>query len=210
MGDLWQTVFSPQQFIPHGHCYLWQSNLVGLHVLSDGLTAIAYYSIPIMLLYFVRQRKNVPFKRIFILFSAFIITCGTTHMVAIWTLWHPAYWLSGGIKALTALVSVYTALELYPVIPKALAMPSQEELKASNQALEQEITERKVIESELKAQRDFNQLIAEVMSDFVDLTPESLDGEIERILQLIGELTQAQFSYVFSFSDSYESGESSR
>lgn len=204
MIDLWRTVFSPQQFMPHGHCYLWQSNLVGLHVLADGLIAIAYYSIPIMLLYFVRQRQNVPFRRIFILFSAFIITCGTTHVISIWTLWHPAYWLSGCIKALTALVSVYTALELYPVIPQALAMPSQEELKEINQSLQQEITERKAAESELKSQRDFNQLIAEVMSDFVDLAPQHLDGEIERILNLIGEFADAQFSYVFKFSEDYQ------
>ncbi|MEM9217548.1 MAG: PAS domain S-box protein [Cyanobacteria bacterium P01_F01_bin.150] len=197
--------FASQTFVPYGHCYLWQSNLVWLHVLADGFTAIAYYSIPIMLLYFVRQRQNIPFKRIFILFSAFIITCGTAYVMDIWTLWYPTYWLAGGIKSLTALVAMYTAFELYPILPKALAMPSQDELKVINRTLEQEVTMRKTIGAELTAQRDFNRLIAEVTSECVDLAPEDLDAEIERILRLIGEFTQAEFSYVFKFSDDYTS-----
>ena len=71
-------------FIPHGHCYLWQTNLVGLHVLADGLIAIAYFSIPIMLFYFVRNRHGVEaFKKVSLLFAAFIIACGITHVMEI-------------------------------------------------------------------------------------------------------------------------------
>lgn len=69
--------------MPRGNCYLWQSPLLWLHILSDGFTTVAYYSIPLMLLYFVRQRTDVPFKNIFWLFSAFILTCGTTHAMDI-------------------------------------------------------------------------------------------------------------------------------
>ncbi|MEN9205134.1 MAG: hypothetical protein Q6K70_04925, partial [Thermostichales cyanobacterium DRC_bins_46] len=90
------------RFIPHGHCYLWQPDLVLLHVLSDSLIATAYFSIPLLLIYFIRQRRDVPFRKIFILFSAFIISCGLTHVMEIWTLWVPAYWISGAIKVMTA------------------------------------------------------------------------------------------------------------
>jgi hypothetical protein len=72
--------------------------------MSDALIAIAYYSIPITLVYFVRKRDDLPFNWIFLLFGAFIVACGTTHIMEIWTLWHPTYWLSGFIKAITALV----------------------------------------------------------------------------------------------------------
>lgn len=140
--------FSSGGFIPHGHCYLWQTNLVGLHILSDGLIALAYYSIPIMLIYFVRQRQDTPFPKVVFLFSAFIIACGTTHLMEIWTLWYPTYWLSGGIKAITALISIYTASELVFLIPSALALPSPAQLIATNQALENEINERKRAENE--------------------------------------------------------------
>lgn len=142
--------FESGGFIPHGHCYLWQTNLVGLHILSDGLIALAYYSIPIMLIYFVRQRQDTPFQKVFFLFGAFIIACGTTHIMDIWTLWFPTYWLSGGIKAITALISIYTASELILLIPSALALPSPAQLMAANQALEKEIDDRKRAENERK------------------------------------------------------------
>ena len=143
-------IFEIAGFIPHGHCYLWQTNLVGLHILSDGLIALAYYSIPIMLIYFVRQRQDTPFQKVFFLFGAFIIACGTTHLMEIWTLWYPTYWLSGGLKAITALISIYTASELVFLIPSALALPSPAQLIVANQALEKEIDERKRAENERK------------------------------------------------------------
>jgi len=142
--------FDTGGFIPHGHCYLWQTNLVGLHILSDGLIALAYYSIPIILIYFVRQRQDTPFQKVFFLFGAFIIACGTTHIMDIWTLWFPTYWLSGGIKAITALISIYTASELVLLIPSALALPSPAQLIVTNQALENEINDRKRAENERK------------------------------------------------------------
>src|SRR4028118_2000374 len=142
--------FESGGFIPHGHCYLWQTNLVGLHILSDGVIALAYYSIPIMLIYFVRQRQDTPFQKVFFLFGAFIIACGTTHIMEIWTLWFPTYWLSGGIKAITALISIYTASELVLLIPSALALPSPAQLIVANQALEKEINDRKRAEKERK------------------------------------------------------------
>ncbi len=130
-------------YVPHGHCYLWQTNLVGLHLVSDTLIGLAYYSIPCTLFYFVQKRKDVPFTSIVLLFVAFIVFCGTSHFMSVWTLWHPDYWLSGSIKAITAGISVYTALQLIPVIPQALDLPSPAQLEKINQQLQQEIAERK-------------------------------------------------------------------
>jgi len=135
MWQFIQRLFSDGSFIPHGHCYLWQPSLVWLHILSDALTALAYYSIPIALVYFVRKRQDLPFKSILVLFGIFIISCGTTHVLEIWTLWHPTYWLSGSIKAFTAFISVYTAIVLLPIIPQALALPSPAALEAANSQL---------------------------------------------------------------------------
>ncbi|MBD2096908.1 response regulator [Trichocoleus sp. FACHB-591] len=145
------NLFSSGPFIPHGHCYLWQPGLVWLHLLADALIALAYYSIPITLLYFVRKRDDLPFSWVFLLFGSFIIACGTTHLMEIWTLWHPTYWLSGTLKAATAMVSVYTALELIPLVPQALALPSPAQLKAANQALQQQILEREQAEKQIQA-----------------------------------------------------------
>src|ERR671932_1341406 len=99
-----KNFFASNSFIPHWPCYLWKPQLVWLHIVSDSLIALAYYSIPIMLLYFVHKRRDVPFPRMFLMFGTFIIACGTSHLISIWTLWHPDYWLSG---ALTYLLLLY-------------------------------------------------------------------------------------------------------
>jgi len=81
--ELLQRLLSTDGFMPHGHCYLWQPALVTLHLLSDGLIALAYTSIPFTLVYFVRKRRDVPFNWIFFCFGVFIIACGATHYMEI-------------------------------------------------------------------------------------------------------------------------------
>ncbi|MEE3715856.1 histidine kinase dimerization/phosphoacceptor domain -containing protein [Tumidithrix elongata RA019] len=163
--ELIQEFFTSGGFIPHGHCYLWKTELVWLHLLSDLLIAIAYYSIPISLIYFVRKREDLPFRWIFLLFGVFIILCGTTHVMEIWTLWHPTYWVSGTIKTLTAIVSVFTAASLIPLLPKVLAMPTLSELEAINIALAKEIAERKEVELELSHNLDLREAIYNEATD---------------------------------------------
>ncbi|MEA5582766.1 GAF domain-containing protein [Nodularia harveyana UHCC-0300] len=149
-SELLHNLLFSQNYIPHGHCYLWQKPLVALHLVSDALIAIAYYSIPIMLIYFVNKRNDIPFSKVFVLFGAFIVLCGTGHLLDIWTLWHPDYWLSGIVRAITALVSCYTALQLVELLPQFLAMRSPEYLEIINGELEQEIEKRKRTEETLE------------------------------------------------------------
>lgn len=137
-------------FIPHGHCYLWKTELVGLHLISDLTISIAYFSIPLTLFYFVDKREDLPFNWIFSLFGAFIILCGATHLLETWTLWHPVYWLSGTVKAITAVVSAYTAMVLVKLIPQALTLPSPAQLTTANQALQQQIRDRELAEAQIQ------------------------------------------------------------
>jgi PAS domain S-box-containing protein len=134
-------------YIPHGHCYLWQRELVALHVVSDSAIAITYFSIPLSLLYVVFKRKDLPFRNIFWLFGAFILSCGTTHVMEVWTLWHPVYWLSGTVKFITALISAYTAFALIPLIPQALVLTTPTQLGMINQILQTEIAEGREIDA---------------------------------------------------------------
>ncbi|MGB3652454.1 MAG: ATP-binding protein [Rivularia sp. (in: cyanobacteria)] len=139
-------------FIPHGHCYLWKTGLVSLHLISDSLITVAYFLIPIMLVYIVQKREDVPFDWIFLCFGAFIILCGFTHLAEVWTLWHPNYWVSGWLKASTATISLGTAALLFWLTPKLLAIPNVPKLSALNVALEKEIVERKLVETKLSLQ----------------------------------------------------------
>ncbi len=125
-------------FLPHVFCYRWNPNLVLLHAASDSLIFLAYSTIPFGLAYLVRKRKDIPFNWIFLAFACFIIFCGLTHLMEVWTLWHPDYWISGIIKALTAVASIVTAIALIPVIPKAIAIPSPTQLLEANKTLQEQ------------------------------------------------------------------------
>jgi len=144
------NIFSPSEYLPHGNCFLWQNELVWLHAIADILIAIAYYSIGAMLFYFIKKREDIPFKWLFLLFATFIFSCGTVHILEVWTLWYPAYWLSGVAQSITAVISLYTVIEVFPVIPQALALPSPEKLAALNQQLETQILERCAAEEEVR------------------------------------------------------------
>ncbi|MBI3145053.1 MAG: HAMP domain-containing histidine kinase [Pseudogulbenkiania sp.] len=131
------SLLSDERFMPHGHCYLWIPELLWLNVISDGLIALAYLTIPITLVYFIRKRRDLPFNWMFGAFGVFILACGSTHVMDIWTIWHPDYWLSAFVKALTAVASVVTAVLLVKLIPAALLIPSQQQLARVNAELMQ-------------------------------------------------------------------------
>jgi signal transduction histidine kinase len=132
MLEFFQKLFTSNDFMPHGHCYLWQPSIVWLHVVSDAIIVLAYYSIPLMLIYFVHKRRDIPFTWMFVMFGAFIFGCGTTHLLSIWTVWVPAYRFEGMVKLVTSLISIATAALLLPLIPKALELPS---IQLSNERL---------------------------------------------------------------------------
>ena len=118
-------------FMPHGSCYLWQPSVLWLHVISDAIIAFAYFSIPFALWYFVKKRHDLAYRWVFVLFGIFIILCGITHLMAIWTIWHPDYWHEGALKSATAIASIITAILIWPLIPKLLQLPSPEALRIS-------------------------------------------------------------------------------
>src|SRR5436190_17399428 len=145
--ELFRTLFSSGGFMPHGFCYLWSPGLVWLHAGSDSLIALAYSTIPVTLVYFIRKRRDMPFNWMFISFGIFILACGATHAMEVWTLWHATYWLSGAVKLITVIASVTTAIMLVHIVPRALALPSPETLRL-------EVAERKLAQEALsKANR---------------------------------------------------------
>ncbi|HEX4241686.1 MAG TPA: ATP-binding protein [Steroidobacteraceae bacterium] len=142
---------STSGFMPHGHCYLWTPSLLWTYVLSDGVIALAYYSIPIALMVFVRQRRDLQFSWVFVLFSLFIFACGTTHLLSIWTIWNPDYYTDAAVKALTAAASIVTAVLLWPLVPRALALPSPSQLQLALDERQRVINERERVQADLAA-----------------------------------------------------------
>ncbi len=120
MKSLWELL-SSENYMPHGYCILWQPQLLWLQVISDVTIVISYYSIPVTLLYVMRTRKDIPYKWVIFMFSLFIFMCGTTHIFEVWTLWVGIYWAEAVVKAITAAVSLATAILIIPVVPKIIA-----------------------------------------------------------------------------------------
>jgi len=139
--------------MPHGMCYLWRPGVLSLHVVSDTLITLSYFSIPFTLVYFVRERRDLEFQWMFVCFAIFIVACGATHAMEIWVIWHPTYWLSGSVKAITALASVPTAILLIKLVPQALQLPSPSVLGIANENLQREIAERRQAEKEVERQQ---------------------------------------------------------
>jgi signal transduction histidine kinase/CheY-like chemotaxis protein len=129
-------------YAPHGYCLLWQPELIWTHVIADLLIAAAYFSIPLALVSLVRRRQDIEFGGVLWLFALFICACGSTHLMAVWNLWHGNYGIEAIIKALTAAASVPTAILLWPLINKALTIPSPGQLKLANAELAETVRDR--------------------------------------------------------------------
>jgi PAS domain S-box-containing protein len=135
---LFQQLLSTD-FMPHGYCYLWDARMVWLHVLSDALITLSYSCIPVVLIYFIRKNRDIPFNRIFWMFGSFILAYGTTHLMEIWNFWHGSYLLAGALKGITAGL-------LIPLVPKVKPLAVRIRLPEENRKLEEGIAERKRID----------------------------------------------------------------
>jgi len=151
MVDALVPYFDSSGFVPRGYSFLWTPLLLWSQVVFDSIIAAFYYSMPVALWYFVRKRSDVASLWRFVLFTVFAIASGTTHVLSIWNIWQPDYWADAGTKGVTAFASVLVAVYLWPLIPRALAKPSEEQLVRMNSALQKEMAERRQSEAQLEA-----------------------------------------------------------
>ena len=110
---------SPISFIPHGYCLSWSPTLVGLLAGSHLLIGVSYMTIPVALFFFARRHPELNQKLLFGLFTAFILGCGATHLIELVNIWIPFYRLDSIVLAGTAMVSVVTAILIWPITRQA-------------------------------------------------------------------------------------------
>jgi PAS domain S-box-containing protein len=181
----WLGFFDTEGFMPHGYCLMWKPSVFWLSLISDAVIALAYYSIPFVLLYFASHRRDLMFRWVFYMFGIFILGCGTTHIMGIWTLWHPDYGVDGLVKAATAAVSIATAVMIWPLMPQALALPSPAQLAQANRDLSQQIAERREAEAAvLRLNDELEQRVRERAAE--------LEAANERLRTEIRERAQAE------------------
>ena len=149
--DFFSKIFDSTGFMPRWQCGSWTSAHGWMYILSNLNIGIAYLTIPLMLVLFIRKRKDAPFPKIFLLFSLFIITCGLTHIVDATMFWTPLYRLNAVLLFITAIISTITVGALYKTMPKALSFKSPAELQL---IIDQQTAELQLAYQKLKASEE--------------------------------------------------------
>ncbi len=183
MIEFFSKLLDTSDFPARWHCGRWTAAHGWLHVISDLAVWGAYTAIPCVLIFFILRRKDAPFPRVFWLFGAFILACGSGHLVEASIFWWPAYRLSGLVKLLTAIVSWATVLVLIRVWPDALKLPG---LAKINAELEAQIRQRVRIEQSLREKADELERRNEEMERFNRVAV----GREQRMMELKQEINE--------------------
>jgi PAS domain S-box-containing protein len=173
-----ERILDSSMFSPHGICLLWEPELIWLHVISDAVIAMAYFSIPFALAIFVAKRRDLRFGWVYWAFGIFILACGLTHVLSIYTLWVPIYGIEGLVKATTAIASIFTAGMLWPLLPTLLKIPSAFELRQAQEALKEEEMKGRDSEQLLQQFRQAQQALRESMARLTAVVETAVDGFI--------------------------------
>src|SRR6267143_2621620 len=178
MWAFFECLLDSSMFSPHGICLLWEPELIWLHVGSDALIAMAYFSIPIALAILVSKRRDLKFGWVYWAFGVFILACGFTHVLSIYTLWVPIYGIEGLVKAATAMASVFTAGMLWPLLPELLTITSPFELRRVRAALEEEEMKGRGAERMLAQFQETQRALRESMARLTAVVETAVDGFI--------------------------------
>jgi len=144
------SFFNYEQYMPHGMCYLWKPEVLWVSVISDVLTALAYFSITIAVIVFVKKRQDLPYPAFFILVGSIIfLACGTSHLISAIVVWKPIYGISAISKAITAVTSVLSGILIWKVLPFFLGYPSPAMLKRKNAELKASLDKLQAAQSHI-------------------------------------------------------------
>ncbi|SHJ13488.1 hypothetical protein SAMN02745146_2393 [Hymenobacter daecheongensis DSM 21074] len=183
VSEFFTHLLDPTGFPARWHCGRWTDFHGWLYIGSDFAIWAAYFIIPLLLIYFIRQRGDVPFNRLFWLFGLFIAACGATHLLDAVIFWVPLYRLSGLVRLITAVASWGTVLALYRVLPQALLLRTPTQLEEVVRQRTQALAE---VNEQL--QSAYNDLEAKISFRTLDLEHEvqALRLENERLRQQAG------------------------
>jgi len=139
ISDFIRKLFDTSDWPPRWHCGKWTEFHGWLYIISDLLIWSAYFSIPLIIIRYISRRQDIRFIRLYFLFAAFILACGSTHLLDAVAFWQPAYRLSALVLLITGILSWVTVFYLVKYLPMAFALKSSGEL-------ETEIEQRKKAE----------------------------------------------------------------
>jgi hypothetical protein len=122
IADFFRKLLDTSDWPPRWICGIWSDFHGWLYIMSDVVTWLSYFIIPIIIIWFVQRNPKLPFLPVFWLFGCFIIFCGLTHLMDAVIFWWPAYRLSALLRFFTAVVSLTTVFALIKDLPKILSL----------------------------------------------------------------------------------------
>jgi PAS domain S-box-containing protein len=146
-----------------------------MYIISDLLIWSAYFSIPVVIIRFIKRKQGIEFVRLYFLFAAFILACGATHFLDALAFWVPAYRLNALVRLITGVISWITVFYLIKYLPALFSLKTQRELAG-------EIEQRKIAEEKFRG-------LLEAAPDAMIITNET--GGI----QLVNRQTEVLFGY---------------
>jgi signal transduction histidine kinase len=132
---IFDTLSIADRLLPYGQSYLWRPEVVWLHVLSDCVIALAYFTLPFVLFRIARRRRDFAFRWFVMCFGAFVLASGVTHVLHALNIWNTAFLFEAIVKLVAAILSIPTAILLWRSLPDILTLPSQRELRDANESL---------------------------------------------------------------------------
>ncbi len=149
--DFFRKLLSTADFPPRWHCGRWSDFHGWLYLLSDLAIWGAYFTLPVIIVSYIAKKQDVRFSKIYFLFAAFIVACGSTHFLDALAFWYPFYRLSALVRFATAIISWVTVFSLIKMLPAAFSLKTAEQFEA-------EIEQRRKAEDQLRIN---NQLLNE-------------------------------------------------
>ncbi len=199
MIDFFRKLFD-SDFMPHGHCYFWTPEIVWPIAISNGIIALAYLTIPIVLIYIYRKRSDFKYVWMAVIFALFIFGCGLTHVLDIVNIWEPYYRLDAVVRVITALASIGAAVVLTKITPNIIKMPTREEWVRVNEELREQIRELHEKDMVIEAIRKFEEL-AEAVPQVMWISDKS--GKIFYINHRWHEYTGSMVTNIADVSNDY-------
>lgn len=142
MQSLIQIIFGYTNFEPHSVHFISKSGTsyaMWLIVFGNGLAFLAYLLIPIVIIYVIRNRKDLVYNWMVLLFGVFILLCGITHLMHVIIFWYPVYYLDAIIRVTTFIISIATGIMFFYIMPKIVQLVSPKQIQDANTKLSSQI-----------------------------------------------------------------------
>lgn len=208
-AEILQFLWS-SDFLPHGLCLSWRTDLVALMLGSEIVIGGCYLSVAGSLGVFAMRRPDFPYPGIMTLFALVFALCGLSHLVEALVLWFPLYGIQAIFNTAVAILAVPAAWKMWRLVPEALTLPSPRHLQEANAELANEIADHRQTEANLcdaiaeaeSASRSRGAFLA-TMSHELRTPLNAVIGFADALRQpFFGDLNEKQRDYVESIHDS--------